>query len=118
MDKLREETRAKLDAAEASKEYLKAADFARNLVTETATEQEKAVMRLQELQRNYNELTSSGKPIPKEIEMAFARARDEALASINPMAKAFKAFAGKAEHFPDDEEARSLFDSYIKEVLE
>ncbi|TWA55429.1 hypothetical protein FBZ84_12668 [Azospirillum baldaniorum] len=111
------EARAKLEAADAAQRYNDAAAFARNLVDETATPAEKANQRLGELKRNYDELLKSGKPISQEITTAFERAKADAVSSTDVMMKAFKGFAGKAEHFPDDAEATAFFDYLIMEAL-
>lgn len=112
------EAKAKLDAADAAQRYNDAAAFARNLVTETATPTERATQRMAELQRNYDELVRAGKPIPKEIETAFERAKTEALSANDVMAKAFKSFATSAEHFPANDDAEAFFDAQIKEALQ
>lgn len=87
------EAKAKLEAASAAERYNEAASFARNLVDQYATPQEATARRLDELQRYYNELVKAGKPIPKEIETAFDRAKVAALSDVDSMYQAFKSFA-------------------------
>lgn len=111
------EARSKLEAAAAAERYNDATQFARNLVDQHATPQEQAARRLTELKRNYDELLKSGNPIPKEVETAFDRARVAAVSDIDVMYKAFKDFAGSAEHFIEDEQAAREFAAAINEAM-
>ncbi|WP_146205985.1 hypothetical protein [Azospirillum sp. TSH58] len=117
LDALREEIRLRLEAGEAARAYADSAAYARNLVDETATPQEKAISRLKEIERHYAELKKSGKALTPEIETAFERARKDATDTASGLKAVFEEMSTSAEEFPDTPEARKKFRAKLEKAL-
>lgn len=117
LDSLREEIRLRLEAGEAARSYADSAAYARNLVDETATPQEKAISRLKEIERHYAELKKSGKALSPEIETAFDRARKDATDTASGLKAVFEEMSTSAEEFPDTPEARKKFKAKLEKAL-